>query len=130
MVFQPARCISAGSLMPQPVSGVSSRSMRARRALAQRLAQRLLPLSWRLTRQPANSFTCASAASRAASSLGMSAGSFWPSPSRVAIQGARACLTPVRTAVLWPLWFTWCSTRSSGVVAFSPCSTARVSSRE
>ena len=51
-------------------------------------------------------------------------------PGRVAIHGARACLTPVRTAVLCPLWFTWCSTRSSGVVAFSPCSTARVSSRE
>ena len=43
-------------------------TMRERIALAHLLAQRLLPLSWRLTRQPANSFTCASAASRAATS--------------------------------------------------------------
>ncbi len=92
--------------MPQPVSGVLSRSMRERIALAHLLAQRLEPESWRLTRQPANSFTCACAWLRAISSLGMSAGSFWPSPSSVAIQLARAAFTPLRTAVLWPLWVT------------------------
>ncbi len=48
----------------------------------------------------------------------------------MAIHGARACFTPVRTAVLCPLWLTWCSTRNSGWMALSPCSTARVSSRE
>ena len=41
--------------------------------------------------------------SRAAMSLGMSAGSFCPSPSSVATQGARAARTPLTTAALWPL---------------------------
>ena len=50
--------------MPQPVSGVESRSMRLRIAFANFEAQRLLPVSWRLTRQPANSFTSAGDSSR------------------------------------------------------------------
>jgi hypothetical protein len=69
--------------------------MRARIAFAHFDAQRLLPLSWRFTRQPANSLMSAAAASRCASSFGMSAGSFWPSPSRVAIQGAARGLDAV-----------------------------------
>ena len=36
---------------------------------------------------------------------GMSAGSFWPSPSRVAIHRPRAALTPLRIAALWPQLF-------------------------
>ena len=67
-------------------------------------------------------------ASRAASSLGMSAGSFWPSPSRVAIQAPRAAFTPVRMAVLWPLCARWRSTRSSGTVAIRPRKTSKESS--
>ena len=97
-------------------------------ALATFEAQRLLPLSWRLTRQPANRRRCGGAASRAASSLGMSAGSFWPSPSRVAIQTPRAAFTPVRMAVLWPLCARWRSTRSSGTVAIRPRKTSKESS--
>src|SRR5690606_24492433 len=105
----------SNSLVPQPVSGVASRNSRARMPLASREAQRLLPLSRRAIRQPAYSFTSGGPASRAASSFGRSAGSFWPSPSRVATQVARAALTPVRMAALWPLWRRCCSTRSSGV---------------
>ena len=120
----------SNSLMPQPVSGVASRSIRERMALAHFDAQRLLPLSLRSTRQPANSFTSLAARSRSASSFGMSAGSFWPSPSRVAIQAPRAALTPLRVAVLCPPLARWRTMRSSGTSAFSACSRARVVSVE
>src|SRR5690349_22552649 len=48
---------------PQPVSGVASRSMRERTALATFEEMRLLKLSRRVVRQPANSFTSAAARS-------------------------------------------------------------------
>ena len=104
--------------------------MRERIALANFEAQRLLPLSRRLTRQPANSFSSGGDLSRSASSFGRSAGSFWPSPSSVAIHGARAAFTPVRMAVLWPLCCTWRSARSSGTCAICACSTCQESSFE
>ena len=44
----------------------------------------------------------------------MSAGSFWPSPSSVATQGARAARTPLATAALCPLRNEWRNTRSAG----------------
>ena len=58
----------------------------------------------------------------------MSAGSFWPSPSSVATQGARAARTPLATAALWPLRKECRSTRSAGNVAFSACRIIAVSS--
>src|SRR3546814_3352565 len=63
----------SNSFVPQPVSGVSSRSTRERIALAHFEARRLLPESWRSTRQPANSFTSVGDCARRASSFGMSA---------------------------------------------------------
>jgi hypothetical protein len=74
--------------------------MRERTALAIFEEMRLLKLSRRVVRQPAKSLVSASAPSRAASSLGMSAGSFCPSPSSVATHGERAARTPFHTAVL------------------------------
>ena len=47
----------------------------------------------------------------------MSAGSFWPSPSSVAIQGARASRTPVATAALWPERTEWRISRISGIAS-------------
>src|SRR5690606_4869509 len=47
----------SNSLMPRPVSGVASRGIRERIALASLDAMRLLPVSLRSTRQPANSLT-------------------------------------------------------------------------
>ena len=120
----------SNNLIPQPVSGVSSRNIRERMALAQREAQRLLALSCRCTRQPANSLMSGAAASRAASNFGRSAGSFWPSPSRVATQSARAASTPVRIAVLCPLCVAWPSTRSSGTSRLSETSACRLPSLE
>jgi hypothetical protein len=87
------------SLRPQPVSGVPSPSSAARTRLATREETRFIQLSRRLVRWPVIS-AGASAACAIAQSRGRSAGSFWPSPSRVAIQGARAALTPVRIAAL------------------------------
>ena len=52
--------------------------------------------------------------SRAAISFGMSAGSFCPSPSSVATQGARAARTPLATAALCPLRNECRNTRSAG----------------
>src|SRR5690606_21171496 len=120
----------SNSLMPQPVSGVASRSIRERIALASFEAMRLLPVSLRSTRQPANSLTSGSARSRSASSFGMSAGSFWPSPSRVATQAPRAAFTPVRIAVLCPLWRRCRTTRSSGTSALSARRRSSVASRD
>ena len=51
----------------------------------------------------------------------MSAGSFWPSPSSVAIHGARAARTPLATAALCPLRNEWRSTRSAGSELLSFC---------
>ena len=39
--------------------------------------------------------------------LGISAGSFCPSPSIVAMIGLRAARTPVLIAALWPVWMLW-----------------------
>ena len=104
--------------------------MRERTALAIFEEMRLLKLSRRVVRQPANSRTSAAAASRAASSLGMSAGSFWPSPSSVATHADFAARTPFHTAVLCPLRVTWCSTRNSGWIDFCAARIARLSSLE
>src|SRR5665213_2246637 len=68
-----------------------------------REAMRLAQLSRRFRRCPAMSSGGEAGASRATSQRrGMSEGSFWPSPSRVAIQGLRAALTPVRMAARSP----------------------------
>src|SRR3546814_8404789 len=79
----------SNSFVPQPVSGVSSRSTRERIALAHFEARRLLPESWRSTRQPANSFTSVGDCARRASRFGMAAGAFWAAPARVALQAPR-----------------------------------------
>src|SRR5690606_6368760 len=109
----------SNSLMPQPVSGVASRSIRERIALASFDAMPLLPVSLRSTRQPANSLTSRSARSRSASSLGMSAGSCWPSPSRFSNQAPRAAFTPVLFAEPFPLLRSCWTTRSAGTPALS-----------
>src|SRR6185369_1623935 len=114
--------------MPQPVSGVASRSRRERNPLANFEAQRLLPVSLRSTRQPANSLIAAGDSARIVSSFGMSAGSFWPSPSSVAIHSPRAALMPVLSAVLCPLCDKCRNTRNSGNCAFAAARTASESS--
>ena len=54
----------------------------------------------------------------------MSAGSFWPSPSSVAIHGARASRTPVATAALWPERTEWRISRISGIASARALRTA------
>ena len=66
--------------------------------------------------------------SRAAISFGMSAGSFCPSPSSVAIHGARAARTPLATAALCPLRNEWRNTRNAGSALLSLRRMAAVSS--
>ena len=77
------------TLRPQPVSGVASRSTRERTPLATRDDTRRSHVSRRAARHPASIWRLSSgrAATRRSSSRGMSAGSFCPSPSSVAIHG-------------------------------------------
>jgi len=83
------------------VSVVASRSTHRRTASAIREDRRLAALSRRLRRTPATIQSLGVVLlSRDSSSAGISAGSFWPSPSRVAIQAARAPTTPVQSAAL------------------------------
>jgi len=75
-------------------------------------------VSRRATRCPVTSSDPLSASpSNAATSLGMSAGSFCPSPSRVMMVAARAWETPVMMAALCPALRAWRTTRSSGTPA-------------
>ena len=85
----------------------ASRPAGSRRAPCSRSAS---PSAWpRCRAASAASRPSGSAAGRTRSSVcarasisGIAAGSFWPSPSRVAIQVPRACLTPVMTPALCP----------------------------
>ena len=61
---------------------------------------------------------------------GRKAGSFCPSPSRVTTSGARAALTPLRTAADWPQDWPWRSRRRNGYCALSRVSSAGVPSLE
>ena len=116
---------------PQPVSGVASPSSRARTRLAMRLVTRFTPLSRRVTRWPATSSgSPATDSARArAQSRGMSAGSFCPSPSMVAIQSPRAARTPLTNAADWPQDRP-CRSATSGKRAIASASRAGVSSEE
>ena len=108
--------------MPQPVSGVPSPNKPPRTPLAMLDCSLRNAVSLRLAlRLPMNSCTPRSIGeSRAAMSFGMSAGSFWPSPSSVAIHGARAARTPLATAALCPLRNECRSTRNAGSAALEP----------
>src|SRR5262245_37592820 len=104
--------------------------MAPRTPLAMRDCRRLKPVSRRPTRWPATRPTRPVPFSSSRSSAGMKAGSFCPSPSRVATRGARAAATPVRTAADWPhdaACLTW---RSHGFSRASRTSVASVSSVE
>src|SRR5579871_4265739 len=90
------------SLRPQPVSVQPSCSTDWRMALAHRPASRRDRLSRRFCRRPPTRERPGSF-STAARRRGISAGSFWPSPSSVATQSPLAARTPVATAALWPL---------------------------
>ena len=61
---------------------------------------------------------------------GMNAGSFCPSPSRVAISGARAAATPDRTAADWPQDCLCRTRRSQGYCVIKRLSSASVPSLE
>jgi hypothetical protein len=107
---------------PQPVSGVASPSSAARTVLATREVRRFTRPSARRTRWPATSSRdspAAKAAAARASSAGMSAGSFWPSPSSVTIQPPRAAATPVAMAALCPQPARWRRTRTPNCAAAS-----------
>ncbi len=106
------------SFSPQPVSGVASPSSRARMPFARREATRLARVSRRVTRCPAVSTSPVAACARA-SKAGMSAGSFCPSPSSVAIQVPLAARTPVTIAALCPQLVRWRRTTSGAVDAAS-----------
>ena len=60
----------------------------------------------------------------------MNEGSFCPSPSSVAISGARAAATPLRTAADWPHDSSCLIWRSQARSAFSAVSAASVPSVE
>ena len=109
------------SFKPHPVSGVSSASNRRRTALAICDAERFVQLSCRSSRCPAiNSGGPPARCGQMRHNVGMSAGSFWPSPSSVAIQAARAALTPVRMAALCPQLRVCRSSRKRGSCGLKP----------
>ena len=92
-----------------------------RKPLPSREARRRLAVSLRLTRTP-ETMPSVGIGAQQASSLGMSAGSFWPSPSRVTMMSPLAACTPVRMPRLWPRLRPWRSTRSWGISAFRAAS--------
>ena len=104
------------SFSPQPVSRVSSFRMPWRMPLARRDAQRFEALSRRPTRWPATRATPSgkAAPSSRAMSFGISAGGFWPSPSRVQIARPRAKPTPLWIAADWPALVGWRIRRTWG----------------
>ena len=107
-------------------------AMRMERPRATRLAARLVRLSLRAWRCPTISTgagSAASSASAAASRWGMSAGSFCPSPSSVAIQYPRAAFTPVTIAALCPHETRW-RRRTRSPAAVSAASASAVPSVE
>ena len=84
------------------MSRVPSRSTAPRTPLAMRDWNFLKPVALRPTRWPATRPMRGAPAASAASSAGMKAGSFWPSPSSVTTTRRARCRTPVRTAADCP----------------------------
>jgi hypothetical protein len=94
-------------------------------------AQRLLPESWRFTRQPANSLTSARRHRARPAAWGCRPDRSGRRRPGWRSRAPRAALTPLRTAVLWPLWLTGGGRRAApAFVALQRAQRARVSSLE
>src|SRR5665811_1870893 len=106
------------------------KQLQSRTALAMRDCSCLNRLALRPTRCPAISPIRGAPASSARSMAGMKAGSFCPSPSSVTISGARAAVTPERTAADWPLDCLCRTRRSQEYCAISRLSSASLPSLE
>ncbi len=108
------------------MSAAPSFKQRVAKAVAEAGGQLRLALSWRLTRTPDTRPSAGSLREAAASSLGMSAGSFWPSPSRVTMVSPLAASTPLRMARLCPRLRAWRSGRKCAISLFSRVSSSAV----
>ena len=106
----------SNNFKPHPVSGLSSFNRCARIVFAIFDAERFAQESFLVTLCPVIiakwvSWLCSYFFKR----LGMSAGSFWPSPSRVTIMLLLAARIPVRSPALWPERCKWWITRISDI---------------